>query len=171
MASKAQLRGSGPIWAAHIRREFDTLVQALSGVGTSSLVQQLATEAIYADNGKLVTSTGEAGYSWDPSAQDKKNARDPVQARIAAAGSSLGRVLAGGQCDHRAYLAFLEAIYQVATNQDRNISARIEELWARADQEIEEQIVLEREARSFLRRAWDAIVAWLKGPDSYHERG
>lgn len=162
MASVSKMRGTGPIWAAHIRREFDTLVQAMGGVGTSSLIQHLATEAIYADNGKLTTSTGEPGYSWDPKVHERKSLKDPIGQRISAAGASLGRVLAGGHCDHRAYLAFLEAIYQVATNQDRDISARIEELWERAAQEVEEQVALEVEKRGWLRRAWDALVDWWR---------
>lgn len=165
MAASSTRAAQGALWAAHIRREFDMLIRALDGVGASSLVQQLATEAVVADNGTLKTSVGEAGYSWDPATQERKKARDPVGQRIAAAGASLGRVLAGAQCDHRAYLAFLEAIYQVSTNQDRDVTARIEALWAMADQLAEEERVEEErkaEHRGLLGRAWDAIVNWWR---------
>jgi hypothetical protein len=157
-------RAQGALWAAQIRREIDLLVQATDGIGATSLIAHLATEAVYADNGTLKTSVGEPGYSWSPEAEKRKNARDPVAQRIYAAGASLGRVLAGGQCDHRAYLAFMEAIYQVATNQDRDVTSRIEALWERHDQHVEEQEAIEAERRGLLRRVWDAVHDWwLKG--------
>jgi hypothetical protein len=159
IVSKAQ----GALWAAQIRREIDLLVQATDGIGASSLFARLATEAVYRDDGTLKTSVGEPGYSWSPDVQERKKSRDPVQQRINAAAASLGRVLGGGQCDHRAYLAFLEAIYQVATSQDKDVSARIEALWERYDQHVVEEAAIEQARRSLLRRVWDAVRNWWAG--------
>lgn len=161
-AAKSRTAPGGALWAAQIRREFDTLAQAMSGVGIASLIQTLATEAVYADNGTLRTSVGEPGYSWNPDAASRKRKGDPVRERINSAGASLGRVLAGGQCDHRAYLAFLEAFYQVTTTQNPDISARIEALWERHEQHVAEEEAIESEKPGVLARFWSAIVEWFK---------
>lgn len=149
------------LWGAQIRREVDILLNATEGVGASSLFAALATEAVVADGGQLSTTTGEQGYAWNPKAHGRE--RDPVQARIRSAGASLGRVLVGGQPDHRSYLAFLEAIYQVTTSQERPVTERIEQLWeAYAAMSEEERVEQEERAArpGLLRRFWRALRAW-----------
>lgn len=151
------------LWGAQVRREVDILLAATEGIGASSLLQRIATEAVVADTGALKTSTGEAGYAWDPTSHQRRGVRDPVEQRIRTAGASLGRVLCGGQPDHRSYLAFLEAIYQVTTNQDQDIAERITALWDRYEAVIEEEIAeAERKRTSILDRFWRALVAWWR---------
>lgn len=150
----------GSKYSAQIRREFDVLLQATDGVGASSLIHTLAAEAVLADTGRLTDSTGAAGFAWNPAVYEKRNATDPVAARIASAGASLGRVLAGGHPTHRTYLAYLEAIYQVTVTQGDDVAARIERLWDQyAAQEIEEPLV-EPTTRPWYRRLWARFVAW-----------
>jgi hypothetical protein len=161
-AAKSRTAPGGALWAAQIRREFDLLAQAMNGVGISSLIQTLATEAVFADDGTLKTSVGEPGYSWNPDAASRKRKTDPVKERINSAAASLGRVLGGGQCDHRAYLAFLAAFYEVKTSQDQDITARIEALWERHEQHVAEEETIEAEKQGVLGRVWAAIVSWFK---------
>lgn len=155
---------SGHQWGVQLQREVDVLVAATQGIGLSTTMLALATEAVIADNGTLADSRGEQGYAWQPDVYERRATAyaDPVTARIRAAGSSLGRVLAGGHPSHRAYLAFLEALYQVTTQQSYDVAERIEKLWDQAesmrDQAIEETEEQEREHVPILRRIRD----WLR---------
>ena len=109
--------------AAHIRREFDVIAEAREGIGASSLIHAICVEAVSADQGHFETSGGEQGYAWNPLKYKTPHSR------IAAAGSSLGRVLAGANCDRRTYQAFMEGIYQVTVNESDDVTERIERLW------------------------------------------
>ena len=156
---------AGHQWGLQLQREMDVLVAATKGQGLCTLILALATEAVIADNGTLVDSSGEPGYAWNPRVYEGKSA-DPVTGRIRAAGGSLGRVLAGGHPSHRTYLAFLEALYVVTTQQEYDVAERIEKLWdesqAMVEQEIEEEEQRERPRPSTLRRLWTYIkVHWL----------
>lgn len=134
----------------HLRREIDILIAATQGVGTSAIFAALSTQAALRDDGTLTDSAGNPGYCWRPEVYERKSA-DPVRSRIHAVAASLGRVMGGGHPSNRSYLAFLDAIYVVTTEQDYDVTARIEKLWddAAARGEIAEE---EREQASRPRR-------------------
>jgi hypothetical protein len=152
-------------WGSQIRREFDTLARATEGLGACAVFEAIATEAVIADNGELKDSTGKVGYAWNPEAQQRKGARNPAAERVKAAAASFGRVLAGGHPDHRTYLAFLQGIYVVTTQQDYDVASRIEMLWdqmAYDTEPEEEEEVNVRIERSWLGRVWDNLLAWWR---------
>lgn len=152
----------GHQWGSQLRREFDTLARATEGLGACALFEALATEAVIADTGELQSTAGEVGYAWDPQAQIRKGARNPASERVKAAAASFGRVLAGGHPDHRTYLAYLQAIYVVTTQQDYDVAQRIEMLWDQMayDEEMTEDS--EPTPRSWLGRVIDRFVNWLR---------
>jgi hypothetical protein len=149
-------------WGGQLRREFDTLYRATEGLGASALFEAISTEAVIADTGELCDSAGREGYAWNPESNKLKGSRNPASERVKSAGASLGRVLAGGHPDHRSYLAFLQAIYVVTTQQDYDVAARIEMLWDQMaydqeETEAEEAVIKER---SWIGRLWHRFVAW-----------
>lgn len=151
-------------WAIHLKRELDTLIRATEGTGASALFEALATEAVLADNGELCDSTGKSGYAWNPDAQKRKGARNPASERVKSAAASFGRVLAGGHPDHRTYLAFLQALYVVTTQQDYDVAARIELLWDQMAYDDEEHEDEETAApRTWLGKLVDRFLSWLRG--------
>jgi len=153
-------------WAIHLRRELDTLIRATEGTGASSLFEALATEAVIADNGELCDSTGKPGYAWNPEAQKRKGARNPAGERVKSAAASFGRVLAGGHPDHRTYLAYLQALYVVTTEQDYDVAARIEMLWDQMAYDTEDEEQIEEAAtapRTWLGKLVDRFLTWLRG--------
>lgn len=152
--------GRGHLWAIQIRREIDTLTLARQGHDTSQLMFAVSVEAVAADTGLLQDSQGNAGFAWTPSVYEKKS-KNPAAERIKAAGASLGRIMCGGHPDHRAYLAFLEAIYIVTTAQDYDVVARIEKLWDLAATQTDTASMVETlmaPRPGLLRR----LVAWLR---------
>ena len=153
-------RIAGHQWGVQLQREIDVLIKATEGRGASTLFLALATEAIIADTGRLEDSTGTVGYAWQPKVYEKE--RDPVTSRIRAAGASIGRVMAGGHPSHRCYLAVLEAVYVVTTQQEYDVAERIEKLWdeARANADISDQEQLEAKARP-RRSLWRRFLNWL----------
>lgn len=153
---------NGHKWGGQLRREFDTLVRATEGLGASALVEAIATEAVIADDGHLHDTSGKAGYAWNPQAQIKKGARNPAGERVKAAAASLGRVLAGGHPDHRTYLAFLQGIYVVTTQQDYDVASRIEMLWDQMAYDEEHPVEPPTPPRTWLSRIIDRFVQWLK---------
>lgn len=153
-------------WAVQLRREIDTLIRATEGLGISSTFEALATEAVIADNGELCDSTGKPGYAWNPDSQLRKGSRNPAGERVKAAAASLGRVLAGGHPDHRTYLAYLQALYVVTTQQDYDVAARIEMLWdqmAYDEPDAPEELEPVSVPRTWLGRVIDRFFAWLRG--------
>lgn len=156
-------------WGSQLRREIDTLYRATEGLGATALFEAICTEAVIADDGELQSSDGTAGYAWDPDAQRRKGSRNPAAERVKASGASLGRVLAGGHPDHRTYLAFLQGIYVVTTQQDYDVAARIEMLWdqmAYDEPEPEEnEAVIVRRRRSWIRDAWQRFLMWWRFVD------
>lgn len=150
------------LWAAQIRREFDILIMARQGDGTSSIAFALAVEAVAADTGMLTDVAGNPGFAWKPTVYENKGSKNPTADRIKSAGASLGRMLAGGHPDHRTYLAFMEAIYVVTTAQDYDVAARIEALWDQLGRrndsihDIVEQIIDSRPG------FWKRIGSWLR---------
>lgn len=159
---------SGHQWGVQLQREVEVLVTAMKGVGLPSIFLALATEAVIADNGTLTDSSGEPGYAWTPKVYETKSPGDPITARIRAAGASLGRVLAGGHPTYRAYLAFLEALYVVTTQQEYDVAERIEKLWDEAarlhdtDEEHDDDLVADRRPRGWVGRLWSYLrLHWL----------
>jgi hypothetical protein len=151
----------GHQWGSQLRREIDTLFRATEGLGATAMFEALSTEAVIADNGQLESTSGTPGYAWDPEAQRRKGSRNPAAERAKVAGASLGRVLAGGHPDHRTYLAFLQALYVVTTQQDYDVAARIEMLWDQmaVDEEPEEHTYSVKR-RSWVKRVWARFIAW-----------
>lgn len=153
---------SGHQWGVQLQREIDVLVAGTQGIGLSTTMLALATEAVIADTGRLCDSTGTPGYAWQPEVYERKANHDPVTARIRAAGSSLGRVLAGGHPSHRAYLAFLEAVYVVTTQQSYDVAERIEKLWDEAER-MRDEIDEPEEDETPRRKPWTARLRdWLR---------
>lgn len=157
-------QSQGHQWGSQLRREFDTLVRATEGLGATSLFEAIATEACIADDGTLCTTAGEKGYAWHPEAQNRKSSRNPAGERVKAAGASFGRVIAGGHPDHRSYLAFLQALYVVTTQQDYDVAQRIEMLWDQMaydepEPEAEEPVITER---SWISRTWERFLSWWR---------
>jgi hypothetical protein len=139
---------------ASIRRELDVLLQAAEGIGACNIVRAIAVEAVAADEGDYTDTAGNPGYAWNPKGYLDKS--DPVGFRIYSAAQSLGRVMAGGNCDARTYAAFMEGIYKVTVNQDYDVTRRIEQLWdALPSVEITDEVVVQRPSR--LKR----ILRWL----------
>lgn len=152
---------TGHQWGVQLQREIDVLLAANEGRGASALILALATEAVIADNGTLTDSLGKPGYAWTPGVYQKKAGPDWITSRIRAAGSSIGRVMSGGHPSHRTYLAVIEALYVVTTQQSYDVAERIERLWdeAAARKDIEEQEEHERGPGLF-RRMWSRFLAW-----------
>jgi hypothetical protein len=153
-------------WGSQLRREFDTLVRATEGLGATALFEALATEAVIADNGELQDSAGKPGYAWNPDAQKRKGSKNPAAERVKAAGSSFGRLLAGGHPDHRTYLAFLQALYVVTTQQDYDVAQRIEMLWdqmAYDEEPSEDEELPGGRERSWIGQLWRRFVTWWVG--------
>lgn len=155
----------GHLWGVQIRRELDTLMLARGGEETSHVMFMLAVEAVTADTGTLVDSSGVAGFAWRPSVYtNRRSSKDPAADRIKSAGASLGRIMAGGHPDHRTYLAFMEAVYVVTVAQDYDVASRIEALWDRLDgdrtdiHDIVESIIEDTRKPNPLKR----FVAWVK---------
>jgi hypothetical protein len=158
-------QSQGHLWGSQLRREIDVLFRACEGIGATSVFEALATEAVIADDGTLNDTTGKAGYAWNPQAQIKKGVRNPAGERVKSAGASLGRVLSGGHPDHRTYLAYLQAMYVVTTQQDYDVTARIEMLWDQMAYDVEpetEEELVTATRRSWLGRVWDRIVCWWR---------
>jgi hypothetical protein len=162
LAKEVRHQTQGHKWGGQLRREFDTLSRATEGMGASSLFEAIATEAVIADDGELCDSSGKPGYAWNPEAQKRKGSRNPASERVKAAGASLGRVLAGGHPDHRSYLAFLQGVYVVTTQQDYDVAQRIEMLWdqmAYDDEGLEE---VPHPKRGWIRNTWNRFLAWWR---------
>lgn len=147
--------------AAAIRREFDVLLAATQGIGASSLIHALAIEAVTADTGKLKTTDGTEGYVWQPRVYETKAPTNPVHSRICAAGASLGRILAGGHPTNRAYLAFMEAIYQVTTSQADDVADRIQALWDAHEAAVDAEPAPEPRTPWYA-RLWRRLRSWWK---------
>jgi hypothetical protein len=158
----AQSQATAHQWGQHIRREFDTLVRATEGMGATALVEAIATEAVIADTGELADGRGNKGWAWNPEAIRRTTVSNPAAERVKSAGASLGRVLCGGHPNHRVYLAFLQAIYVVTTQQDYDVAARIEMLWDQMAYENEEAVEELAPRQSWLGRAWQALLAWFR---------
>jgi len=154
-------------WGSQLRREIDALVRATEGMGATSLLEALVTEAVIADNGELVDKRGNKGFAWNPEVYARKTVGQSAAARerVKSAGASLGRVLVGGHPDHRTYLAYLQALYVVATQQDYDVTERIELLWDQMvfDEEQEPELDEPARRRSFLGRIWDVFRTWWLG--------
>jgi len=160
MSKSRRPHGDGASMGAHLRREYDVLVEAKQGLGAASLFHAISVQAAAADDGTLEHGTGTPGYAWQPDVYQRKSPTDPVGERIRAVSASFGRVMAGGHPTTRAYLAFMEGIYRVTTDQPEDVTKRIEAMWDDLEREPVLLIEVERDRPSWWRRVWETIRSW-----------